>query len=306
MSPYTRISWFLALLAGVSQPLAAQESSAVSTPPGPRWGSEFLIPIGSMVVPGLGQYFDGAPLAGAAYTGTAAAGLGVGFSVSSVDAPYFGGLPSDAGGQLSSQGFHVQQTTAFLSAWDAFHRAVPALQREGKYEFLTTRERLGDLMTAPFKSEFLGRKTTWVSLAFTGLVAGLVVASRDPGVEYEPFRPHDAAFTGALSYNAAVGEEAVFRGWLLPMLYQRTGQRFWLANATQAGIFGALHPDAGAYAAVIAASALYDGWVTRRNDWSIRESIFQHFWYDVAVVAATLLADEGQGRIQVTFPTIRF
>jgi membrane protease YdiL (CAAX protease family) len=193
-----------------------------------------------------------------------------------------------------------------LSAWDAFHRAVPALQREGKYEFLTTRESLGDLMTAPFETEFLGRKTTWVSLAFTGLAAGLVVASRDPGVEYEPFRPRDAAFTGALSYNAAVGEEAVFRGWLLPMLNQNTGQRFWLANAIQAGIFGALHPDAGAYAPVIAASALYDGWVTRRNDWSIRESIFQHFWYDVAVVAATLLTDERQGRIQVTLPTIRF
>lgn len=108
--------------------------------------------------------------------------------------------------------------------------------------------------------------------------------------------------------QSTVGRPAdeVGRGWLLPMLYQKAGQRFWLANATQAGIFGALHPNAGAYAAVIAASALYDGWVTRRNDWSIRESIFKHFWYDVAVVAATFLADERTGRIQVTFPTIWF
>jgi hypothetical protein len=32
--------------------------------------------------------------------------------------------------------------------------------------------------------------------------------------------------------------------------------------------------------------------LTRRNGWSIRESIFHHFWYDVLVASATLLADE--------------
>ncbi|MFW6089713.1 MAG: CPBP family intramembrane glutamic endopeptidase, partial [Gemmatimonadota bacterium] len=154
--------------------------------------------------------------------------------------------------------------------------------------------------------EFLGRATTWANLAYTGLVTGLVLAGRDRGVDHEPFRGRDAAFAVALSYNAGVGEEAAFRGWLLPMLHQKTGQRFWLANAIQAGIFGAMHPDAGAFAAVIAASALYEGWVTRRDDWSIRESIFHHFWYDVAVTTATLLADERPSGIQLTFPTIRF
>lgn len=297
----------IAALVSAAGPIAAQDSSAVATPSGARWGSEFVIPFGSMVlVPGLGQYIDGAFLAGAAYTGAAVAGLKVASAVASGEVFYDDGLPRAGRGQLSFEAIHVHVTARFLSSWDAFHRAVPALQQEGKYEFLTTRESLGDLMTAPFDPEFLGRKTTWVSLAYTGLVAGLVVAGRDPGFEYEPFRPSDAAFAGALSYNAAMGEEAVFRGWLLPMLHQKTGRRFWLANALQAGIFAAGHDDAGAFVAAIAAIALYDGWVTRRNDWSIRESTFHHFWYDVADVTATLLADERQGRIQLTFPTIRF
>lgn len=306
LRPYIGIVGLTALFMSTAPPLTAQDSSSVGTPSGARWGSAFLIPFGSMVVPGLGQYIDGGYLAGAAYTGTAAAGLVVGLAAGSADVTYDGGLPRSAGDQISFEAIHVHVTARYLSAWDAFYRAVPAFHQEGKYEFLTTRESLGDLMTAPFDPEFLGRKTTWLSLVYTGLVAGLVVAGRDPGPEYEPFRPRDAAFTGALSYNAAVGEEAVFRSWLLPMLHQKTGERFWLANALQAGIFGALHAEAGAFAAVIAASGLYDGWVTRRNDWSVREAIFHHFWYDVAVVAATLLADERQGRLRVTFPTIRF
>lgn len=138
---YAGIVGFLVLVAASAQPLIAQDSSAVATPSMARWGSEFMLPLGSTVAPGLGQYIDGAHLAGAAYTGTAAAGL----------------------------------------------------------------------------------------------VAGFAIAGREPGVEYEPFRARDAVFSGALAYNAGVGEEALLRGWLLPMVHQQTGRRFWLADALQAG-----------------------------------------------------------------------
>lgn len=294
----------VALLAAAATPLAAQDPPSPADTLSAGRKSEFRVPLASILVPGTGQYVHGEYLAGLAHTATAAAGY-LAASVSSADLDV-GGLPREGRDQFAYEAIHVSATSGFLSAWDAFHRAVPALQEEGEYEFLTTRESLGDLLSAPFETDFLGRWTTWLNLAYTGVVAGVLLGGRDAGIEYEPFRARDAAFAASLSLNAGVGEEALFRGWLLPLFHQRFGERFWLANSTQGLIFGALHPQAGAFAAVIAAWGLYEGWLTRRNDWSVRESIFHHFWYDVAIVAAEFLTDEREARIRLTLPTIRF
>jgi hypothetical protein len=294
--------WFVALwLAAV--PLAAQDSARVAQPPKPPVGSQLLIPLGSVIAPGLGQYLHGAYYPGLGYTGVALLGYTVGVSGDS-EGVAAGELPRASGDQLTYEGYHLQFAAGLTSAWDAFHRAVPALQQQGKYEFLTTRENLGDLVTAPFDFRFVQRWTTWVDLAYTGLVAGLILSERTGD---QPLRGRDLAFATALSLNAGVGEEAFFRAWLLPLLQQNTGEQFWLSNSLQAGLFGLIHaPQAGGLAVVIAAWALYEGWLTRRNEWSVRESIFHHFWYDVAVVLASFLADETEPRIQLTLPTIRF
>jgi len=103
-----------------------------------------------------------------------------------------------------------------------------------------------------------------------------------------------------------VGEEALFRGWLYPVLHQNLGRRVWLSNGLQAAIFGSLHvPQAKSFALVIATWAFYEGWLTRRNGWSVRESVFHHFWYDVAVGAATLATQE-QATVTIVFPAVRF
>jgi hypothetical protein len=225
----------VALSLTLTHPLPAQEPTAELGPRDARRGSQFLIPLGSLAFPGFGQYMHGALLPGAGYTGAALVGAvigetanGEGFTLDEVR--------RNGRDQLAYEGQHVVLSAGLLSAWDAFHRAVPALQQEGKYGFLTTRETLGDLLTAPFDVKFIGRWTTWVDLAFTGIVAGWVLADRDRGVAYEPFRARDAAFLTSLSYNAAVGEEAAFRGWLLPLFHQTLGERFWLANTLQAAI----------------------------------------------------------------------
>jgi hypothetical protein len=238
-------------------------------------------------------------------TGTAVLGVGI-TQIGDVGGVFSGSLPREWRDQFSFEGAHLWFTAGGLSAWDAFHRAMPALQAEGRYGFLTTTDDVGDLLTAPFDVRFLGRWTTWVNMALTTLVAGIVVTQREDGVDHYPYRGHDAVFTGAVSYNAGVGEEALFRGWLLPLFHQTTGERFWIANGLQAGLFAAGHIEqAGAFAIAISGWALYQGWLTRRNDWSIRESIFHHFWYDVAAVTATFIADE-QPVARLTFPTIRF
>ena len=62
------------------------------------------------------------------------------------------------------------------------------------------------------------------------------------------------------------------------MIYERTEGKFAVSNAAQAWLFSRLHlGQAGPFALVIGAWAFYEGWLTKRNRWSIRESIFHHF-----------------------------
>jgi hypothetical protein len=266
--------------------LLASSPAAAQAPPR---GAEFWTPFGSFLLPGLGQYIHGEPWVGLGYTATAVAGV-----IAGQDAPELSPLPRDAEDQFELAALQLWGTAGMLSAWDAFHRPMQAHRDVGKYGFLERDEDLGDLLTAPFDIRFLGRWTTLVDLAFTGFVTYWVLENRNQGEAHPPLRGHDVAFTTSLSLNAAVGEEAFFRGWLLPMLTQKSG-RFWVANGLQAAIFGGLHASqAESFAFAIAAGAFYSGWVTRRNEWSIREVIFQHFWYDVAVVTAELLRDDSR------------
>ena len=287
----------VALRSSASDPrpwLALQEPT-----PSAGWGAELGVPFFSLLLPGLGQYTQGAGWVGAGYSATAVAG----YAVAGGSDPDDLRLPRDPADQLDAAGLYVAGSAGLLSGWDAFQRALPRLHAEGKYDFLEERQSLGSLLTAPFDPDFLGRWTTWVNLGFTAAITGIVLSDRDAGANHLPFRGHDAAFVTHLSYNAAVSEEAMFRGWLMPVFHQKMGRSFWAANGLQGVLFGALHtPNAREFAAVIGAWAVYTGWVTRRNGWDIRESIFNHFWYDVFVATAELLTErEGP----VPLPSIR-
>jgi len=273
--------------ASTLRPRGSAPAGAPQVLAAPRGGSEFWIPFGSFFVPGLGQYLHHAVWPGLAYSGTAVAGYAVS---TRGDATLT--VPRDPEDQLAFEGLHVAATAGMLSAWDAFHRAMPSLRQADKYDFFEPDEDLGDLFTAPLDFRFLGRWTTLADLAFTAGVTTWILMEGPDDRTFRPFHAHDAAFATGLSLNAAVGEEALFRGWLLPMLTQKLGGSFWVANFIQSALFGAGHPQADAFALVIGVSAFYSGWQVRRNDWSIREVIFQHFWYDVAVVTATLLRDD--------------
>lgn len=258
-------------------------------------------------MPGLGQYLQGAPGVGAAFTGTAVVGYALLVTGVRDAVPMTTDLPRDAAGQRAFIGAGLATAAGGVSAYDSFHRSLGQLQREGKYEFVTAHDSPGSLLLAPFDMRMLGRWTTWIDLAYTGALTAILVAIETaPGKRYVPFRTRDGVFVGAFSYNAGVGEEALFRGWLYPVLHQNTGRRVWLSNGLQAVIFGGLHlPQAGPYALAIAGWAFYEGWLTRRNGWSIRESIFHHFWYDVAIGAAALLTQE-DGIVTLVLPTLRF
>ncbi len=297
----------LALLAA-AVPLSAQSpaDTAVADTVRVRRGSEVLIPIGSVFLPGLGQYIHGETKVGLVYSSLAIAGIVAEGAVS-----YEGDFPRDSDDQLAEAISDVGFSASFLGAWDAFHRGIPAMRRQGRYQFLPRRrESVGSLLSAPFDVRFLRRWTTWVDLAQTALVTGLILSEREPATPYVPYRGNDAAFAASSAMNAAIAEEAFFRGYLLPMLHERTGRRFWVANGTQAAVFGALHLPGGAgpFAAYIGTWGLWEGWVVKRNDWSVRESVFHHFWYDAAIFTAAMLVEERSSAtpMRLGFPTIRF
>jgi len=287
-----------------ASPARAQADTGAA-PAQPRGGAEFRIPVASFLVPGLGQYLEGAPIVGAAFTGAAVGGYALYLSgdqqaVSAAD------LPRRPDGQRAFIGAGIATASGALSAYDSFHRSLPLLQRVGKYDFVRAHDSPANLLLAPFDVRMLGRWTTWVDLAHTAAITViLVLTETEPGQQYLPFGARDGVFVASFSYNAGVGEEALFRGWLYPVLHQNLGRRVWLSNGLQATLFGALHlPQAGPFALMITGWAFYEGWLTRRNEWSIRESIFHHFWYDVAVGAATMLTQKS-GTVGIAIP-VRF
>jgi membrane protease YdiL (CAAX protease family) len=288
----------------ISVPLAAQDTARPVTRDSsrrPLTNAQFVLPMTGFILPGLPQLIHGAPGPALGYLGTTLAG----YAMSEQGVVSGDSLPWRGRDQIADLGFSLVMSGAWLSPWDGFHRAVPRLQGRGKYLFLPQRERVGSLLTAPFDFRFLRRKTTWVSLGETALITTLILSQREDGVP--PFRGQDLGYSAGISMGAAVGEEAFFRGFLMPVLYQNTGNRFWLANGLQGSIFGGLHfnDDFPAAAAIIAASSMYTGWVVRRNEWSLREAVFHHFWYDVFVFTAVFLS-ENDRMVRITSPSLRF
>jgi hypothetical protein len=177
-----------------------------------------------------------------------------------------------------------------MSAYSSFRSSVPRFQQEdGKYRFLTQSESPGDLLVSPFRFDHLADPWALVPL---GLVAGgvgyLVDKERSDhkGADWLT-TGDDFLFTGALAYNAGVTEEAVFRGWLLPVSYQYMGRHFWLANGAQALLFGAAHynSDTNSIPWPQTLLGLYFGWLARKNQWTLSESIFVHAWWDMILFA---------------------
>lgn len=299
-----RILTLAFFLLTVADLLAAQTSPPDSAARKPKAGAQFLIPLASIALPGLGQYLHGDALAGLGYTATAFASIGLGANAAYQDLNDF---PRGGREQFETVALQTFSVAAGLSAYDAFRRSVPALQRGGKYRFITEHESTGRLLTAPFDPAFLKRWTTWVDLAHTALVAAIFVADRrEPGARYREFRGHDAAFAMGISAAAALSEEAIFRGWLYPFFQQQMGPGTFLPNAAQSALFAAAHiPNRpGLFILDIGAWAFFEGWLTRRNGWSVRESIFHHFWYDVVIIGAAL-ATERDGTIGFSIP-LRF
>jgi membrane protease YdiL (CAAX protease family) len=250
-------------------------------------------------IPGFGQLAHREYLGGLAYSTAGFSGLVLATTAGYSGSGSFDDLMFDApGARRVFYGSGLYQGAGFLSAWDAFQSAVPVQQEShGRFKFLPKqkKESVADLLLAPFRLEHLKRPSTWIPLgALAGASAFSVSTYRSdrkdtPGLNWHPYDGSDAFFTGALSMNAGLTEEAFFRGYMFPLFHQWSGERAWVSNPAQSLLFASAH--IGGVTNVPVAQALfgyYLGWVTQRNDWSLSQAVAIHFWWDVIAVSSAL------------------
>lgn len=171
-----------------------------------------------------------------------------------------------------------------LSAYHSFRTSVRSHQAYGGYEFLRQEESPGEILLAPFRFEYLTRPTTLLPLALISGLAILDANTKHQDYRRDPLNSSDLFYTGMISYNAGTYEEAMFRGWLMPLMMEGTGSEFW-SNFLQSGIFAAAHLNQISMPYTQFALGFYLGWLTQQSDWTISESIFIHAWWDVVALS---------------------
>ncbi len=305
---------------------AADEDSGPPVPPVPELGSPPLGPqprrvaVAAALLPGLGHLMQGEQALGLGILGGTAGLVAGGLALGGPRAL----LPGE-------DGFLLMEGANALwlwSVWDAYQRARLQRARAGpgdSFPYQTP----GELLSAPFQPEVLARPTLLLPLlAVLGMaVAGLPLS--DSGSLFAQDRvpvlgrstapgwalvANGAAF-GVLSMEAAVGEEAVFRGFLLHGMTDPAAPAGGIA--LQALLFGLLHvPNpflyqdgadvedglkAGALTGVLGAHLGYLTWDARGD---LRPAVAFHFWYDLLLLGFSYVSrpQEVPFRLQIAVP----
>ena len=282
--------------------------------PRKRRNSVVWFPLLSYVAPGAGQYMNGQHNAGFVYSGIGLAGLATAASavveVNNADDPDERLEDFDSFDPVArrySWGLKTYDLAGSLSLYHSFRTVVRFRQQEGDFKFLPEDpETTDELMLAPFEFGFLGRWSTLIPLA-AGLGLSILSGANDD-YDTRNLTEGDLLYSSAISYNAGVGEEALFRGWMFPLFVHAYGEdnMFW-ANSTQAAIFGLAHLSRDNPFPIFQTSAgYYFGWLARKNGWSLREAIFVHTWWDVIVFTAAFTQGDKKASVYVPIYQTQF
>lgn len=273
--------------------------------------SIFWMPLVSFLLPGFDQWWEGQTTSAALYTGVALGGVAYSRSVQVADNvdtnPKKKEKEDTNTGETSESqeeeeeetaldskdvalrkytlGFLVYQGAGGMSAYHAFRTAVRTRKVKGQYDFLKYEETPLDLLAAPFHFKYMTRPTTYIPLGIGAALAYLILSSDLPeNYERSSLTSADGFFTSAFSFNAGTHEEAMFRGWLMPVLAEHAMSPFW-ANATQAGIFALAHISTNPLPLPQLLLGYHLGYVTQERGWRMGEAVFIHVWWDVLAFA---------------------
>jgi membrane protease YdiL (CAAX protease family) len=193
-------------------------------------------------------------------------------------------------------GGQIYMAAGSFSAYHGFRSAVRAHKEEGKFKFLTHEEKVDDILRAPFEFDFLSRKTTYIPLLIASGFMVLSSSSYSQIFKGNSFNFSDAFYGSAYSYLAGTHEEAMYRGWLMPVFMESWDSPFW-SNATTSALFAAAHiSDDNPVPWPQLLMGWYLGWMTQRNQWSLKEAVFLHTWWDVVIITGSYFIEARQDK----------
>jgi membrane protease YdiL (CAAX protease family) len=247
--------------------------------------SDLTLPLISFLFPGTGQIITGQYEYGVVYSTIAISGL----VVSTSEAARIRHITDDKDTVTTKNnslrkyqlGLQTYQTMGGFSLFQSFRTSVKIRQESGgQYVFIKNEETPLDIASAPFKLSFLQKTSTWIPISLGVALNLWILHHPDKGWGRTALTANDAGFAAAFSWNAGTHEEAVFRGWMMPVFRENWMNDHW-SNLAQASTFAAAHLSTNDFPIIQFFLGLHLGCVTQSNGWSIGESVFIHTWWDI-------------------------
>lgn len=271
-----------------------------------RTRNYFAFPAISYVVPGFAQYVYGQIGAGLTYSAIGAVGLGVGIhGIAALgENPTIDDIDSkDWRIRQAAWGLKTYDLAGSLSAYHAFRTSVAGHHRE-RFDFLGEGETTDELISAPFRLHYFTRLTSLIPLGL--LTGGLIAIMANDDYHTVPVYGGDLAYSVGLSYNAGVGEEALFRGFMMPIMVDIVDSPL-LGNLATASLFAVAHVSSGnpiPWPQFVL--GYYFGWLVQHNNWTLSEAIFVHTWWDIIVFSFNFAQGDKKAALYVPLYQTQF
>lgn len=274
------------LLVGAGMALHAPANPVFAAPK-----SDILAPAFSLLLPGLDQWIEGDYRAASAYSGlwlvggtvSAAAAQSLKERDVDLDKEEIGARDGDV--RRLMLGSQISFAAGSFSALHAFRNAADSRRDGGQYSFLGAEVTVPDVALAPFRFEYLKRPSAYIPL---GLISALAIYSsqaKSETMESVALKPVDLGFGGTFAYLAGTHEEALFRGWMMPVLREYVGGDV-TSNILQSLAFAVAHRSTVSVPITQLILGYHWGYVTQRDGWTLGEAAFTHAWWDVIAFLA--------------------
>lgn len=185
----------------------------------------------------------------------------------------------------------------------AAYRDARNINKNYGYKYSMPQESYAELSLAPFQWQVMKKPEVWGGI-LGALAVGSAVSYIIEGDQESTSMSSDDGLNGIyplVAFSVGIGEEALFRGALLPMFSESFGPRGGLIVSSI--LFGAAHipnayliEDKGARqrylmfgVPFITAMGTYMGWISQNNN-SLKECTALHSWYDFILFAASYSA----------------
>lgn len=263
-----------------------------------------LLPYWTLWVPGVTYFYQGRIIQGSVFSALELGGIYTGIKYDknlrgNSSSPYYN-YPL----LMGLQAFQTEKLTMFSNQLEVFKYNYP----DFRYDCLSEK----DLYLAPFKIKNIMTPITGGMVLLAGVFLGIEKfneTKRFTDIERMYFlnryisRDQGLAVFGTVSlaaaWSAGIGEEYVFRNWMMPLLDYKYGQKKGLIISS--AIFGGVHftnvlfaekPDYKAALLQVGEAAIagyFLGRDVQKRGYDIGPAVAAHMWYDFTLMLGSFL-----------------